>query len=51
MAPIDRSRDKFLSSLTERLVGTYEECGRIHHLGHTPLPSYAEIVEILIDLR
>jgi len=47
----ERSRDKILSGLTERLVATYEECGRIHHLGHTPLPSYAEIVEILIDLR
>ena len=24
---------------------------RIHHLGHSPLPSYREVVEILADLR
>src|SRR5690349_9988633 len=40
-----------LPEITERLVGTYEECGAIHHLGHSPLPSYREVVEILADLR
>ena len=40
-----------LPALTERIVETYEECGRIHHLGHSPLPSYREVVEILADLR
>ena len=40
-----------LPALTERIVETYEECGVIHHLGHTPLPSYREIVDILADLR
>jgi serine O-acetyltransferase len=40
-----------LPALTERIVGTYEECGGIHHLGHSPLPSYHEVVEILKDLR
>jgi serine O-acetyltransferase len=40
-----------LPAITDRIVGTYEECGAIHHLGHSPLPSYAEIVSILIDLR
>jgi serine O-acetyltransferase len=40
-----------LPALTERILETYEECGRIHHLGHSPLPSYREIVEILADLR
>ena len=40
-----------LPALTERIVETYEECGGIHHLGHTPLPSYKEVVEILADLR
>jgi serine O-acetyltransferase len=40
-----------LSALTERIVETYEECGRIHHLGHSPLPSYREVVDILSDLR
>jgi serine O-acetyltransferase len=47
----DRQRQDSLAGLTERLVATYEECGRIHHLGHTPLPSYAEVVEVLVDLR
>jgi serine O-acetyltransferase len=40
-----------LPALTDRIVETYEECGRIHHLGHSPLPSYREVVEILGDLR
>jgi serine O-acetyltransferase len=40
-----------LPAITERLVETYEECGTTHHLGHSPLPSYREVVEILADLR
>jgi serine O-acetyltransferase len=40
-----------LSAITQRIVETYEECGAIHHLGHSPLPSYREVVEILADLR
>jgi serine O-acetyltransferase len=40
-----------LSEITRRIVATYEECGAIHHLGHSPLPNYREIVEILADLR
>jgi serine O-acetyltransferase len=40
-----------LPALTERIVETYEECGALHHLGHSPLPSYREIVEILGDFR
>ncbi len=40
-----------LPALTDRIVETYEECGGINHLGHSPLPSYREIVEILGDLR
>ena len=42
---------EMLPDLTGRIVETYEECGGINHLGHSPLPSYAEIVEILTDLR
>src|SRR5919204_1682263 len=42
---------EMLPALTERIVETYEECGSTHHLGHTPLPSYREVVEILADLR
>lgn len=40
-----------LPELTDRIVETYEECGATNHLGHSPLPSYREIVEILADLR
>jgi serine O-acetyltransferase len=40
-----------LSAITPRIVETYEECGAIHHLGHSPLPSYRDVVEILGDLR
>lgn len=40
-----------LPALTDRIVDTYEECGAVNHLGHSPLPSYREVVEILIDLR
>src|SRR3954464_3550416 len=42
---------ELLPALTERIVETYEDCGGINHLGHTPLPSYREVVEILADLR
>src|SRR5947209_7855399 len=40
-----------LPELTERILATYGECGRIHHLGHTPLPSYEAVIGILDDLR
>src|SRR5262245_47249214 len=40
-----------LAGITRRIVETYEECGAIHHLGHSPLPSYREVVDILADLR
>jgi serine O-acetyltransferase len=40
-----------LGSITRRIVATYEECGAIHHLGHSPLPSYREVVDLLGDLR
>src|SRR5271155_3027592 len=40
-----------LSTVTQRIVETYEECGAIHHLGHSPLPSYREVVEVMADLR
>ncbi len=40
-----------LSTITQGIVETYEECGAIHHLGHSPLPSYREVVDILADLR
>jgi serine O-acetyltransferase len=40
-----------LTPLVERIVETYEDCGSIHHLSHSPLPSYSEVVGILKDLR
>ncbi len=40
-----------LASITQGIVETYEECGATHHLGHSPLPSYREVVDILADLR
>ena len=42
---------EILPALTERIVSAYEECGPINHLGHSPLPSYREVVDILLDLR
>ena len=50
MATDLKSTDQ-LSAITQRIVETYEECGAIHHLGHSPLPSYREVVDILADLR
>src|SRR3954471_10484462 len=47
----DNNLKLMLPEITERIVETYEECGVIHHLGHSPLPSYREVVEILADLR
>ena len=40
-----------LPDLTARIVATYEGCTSINHLGHSSLPSYREVVEILADLR
>src|SRR5262245_63404374 len=40
-----------LPQITARIVETYEECGATHHLGHSLLTRYQEIVEILADVR
>ncbi len=40
-----------LPALTERIVESYDDCGGLNHLGHSPLPSYREVVEILGDIR
>jgi len=40
-----------LPELTARIVATYKERESITHLGHSSLPSYREVVEILGDLR
>ncbi|MEW4490499.1 Serine acetyltransferase [Thalassoglobus neptunius] len=40
-----------LHTLTDRIVESYQEIGRINHLGHCPLPSSAIVVEIIDDLK
>jgi len=40
-----------LSLLTDRIVDSYWELGKINHLGHCPLPSPAIVMEILNDLK
>jgi serine O-acetyltransferase len=40
-----------LPSLTDRIVGTYNEVGGISHLGHCPLPQYDAVISVLDDLR
>lgn len=40
-----------LPELTNRIVETYSEVGRIHHLGHCPLPSHEVIVSVTEDLK
>ena len=40
-----------LPNLTDRLVATYGRCGAIHHLNHSPLPGYRDVVDILMDIR
>lgn len=43
MATDFRLKDQ-LPKLTERIVRTYDEMGKIHHLGHCPLPNYDEVI-------
>jgi len=40
-----------LPELTERIVATYGELGKIDHLGHSSLPSREAIIEIIEDLK
>ncbi len=40
-----------LPNLTDRIVATYSEVGKINHLGHCPLPQYEAVVTILDDLK
>jgi len=51
MMGIEQKLKDPLAEITQRIVATYGECGAIHHLGHSPLPSYREVVDILADLR
>ena len=40
-----------LPDLTERIVRTYSDVGKIHHLGYCPLPSYETIISATEDLK
>jgi serine O-acetyltransferase len=40
-----------LPKLTDRIVQTYAEIGKINHLGHCPLPNYEVVVSSIEDLR
>jgi serine O-acetyltransferase len=47
----DFRKKESLSELTERIVDSYADIGLINHLGHCPLPSAHEVVEILQDVQ
>ena len=50
MATDFRLKDQ-LPKLTQRIVQTYDEVGKINHLGHCPLPNYDEIIAATDDLK
>ena len=49
MATDIRLKDE-LPAITDQLVDTYNECSRLNHLGHEPLPSRDAVAEIVADL-
>lgn len=49
MATDFRLKDQ-LPSITSRIVETYHECGKIHHLDHCPLPKYSEVITAIHEL-
>ncbi|GAA4424348.1 MULTISPECIES: serine O-acetyltransferase [Bremerella] len=40
-----------LPTLTDRIVSTYQQIGKINHLGHCPLPNYEVVISILEDVK
>ena len=40
-----------LPDLTDQIVQTYTDIGTIHHLGHSPLPRYDEVISAVEDLK
>jgi serine O-acetyltransferase len=50
MATDIRLKETELSTVTDQLVESYSACGRLHHLGHEPLPSREAVADILADL-
>jgi serine O-acetyltransferase len=51
MATDFRLKETELQSIAELLVESYSDCGRLHHLGHEPLPSREQVAEILANLH
>jgi serine O-acetyltransferase len=47
----DPRRKQELPDLIERLMATYEEFGKLNHLGHCPLPHVGTVQEIVDDLK
>jgi serine O-acetyltransferase len=45
-----RLSEPALQAVTDQLVESYSACGRLHHLGHRPLPSREAVAGILADL-
>jgi serine O-acetyltransferase len=50
MATDIRLKETELQTVTDQLVESYTVCGRLHHLGHEPLPSRDAVADILADL-
>ncbi|OWK38088.1 serine O-acetyltransferase EpsC [Fimbriiglobus ruber] len=50
MATDIRLKETELQSVTDQLVESYSTCGRLHHLGHEPLPNREAVADILADL-
>lgn len=50
MATDLRLKETELQAVTEQLVESYSACGRLHHIGHDPLPSRDGVADLLVDL-
>ena len=46
-----RLKEAELQAITAELVESYSDCGRLHHLGHEPLPSRGQVAAILADMH
>jgi serine O-acetyltransferase len=51
MATDLRLKETELQAVTDQLVESYTVCGRLHHLGHEPLPSRDAVADTLADLH
>lgn len=49
MATDLRLKETELQNVVEELVESYSDCGRLHHLGHEPLPSRDAVADIVAD--